>query len=186
MNDDGNQATAIKMLVLGGCRSGKSRFAEQWLASRFTRKVFIATMRPSDDPEVGRRIALHRRERDERWLTVEEPLDLVAALARPPVNGAEAVLIDCLTLWISNFLLHGLDDRAIEEEVRNLARAVRAAEQSVVLVANEVGLGVVPEHPLGRRFRDLAGWTNQRLAEVCQPVLFLAAGLPLVLKGEMP
>jgi len=161
----------MKMLVLGGCRSGKSRFAEQWLANRFERKVFIATMRPSDDPEVGWRIALHRRERDERWLTVEEPLDLAAALARPSVIEAEAVLIDCLTLWISNLLLHGLDDRAIEEEVRNLAQAVRAAGQTVVLVANEVGLGVVPDSPL---------------AEFCEPVLFLAAGLPLVLKGEMP
>jgi adenosylcobinamide kinase / adenosylcobinamide-phosphate guanylyltransferase len=180
------KSVPVKMLILGGCRSGKSRFAEQWVSNHFLRKVFIATLQPSADPEMEWRIAQHRRERDNDWQTVEEPLNLVATLAQLQDGKMEAVLVDCLTLWLSNLLLHGMDDRNIQQEVLRLREALQLSKLPVVLVANEVGLGVVPEHQLGRRFRDLAGWTNQRLAEICEPVLFMAAGLPLVLKGSLP
>jgi adenosylcobinamide kinase / adenosylcobinamide-phosphate guanylyltransferase len=179
-------STPLKMLILGGCRSGKSRFAEQWVSSRFTRRTFIATLQPSPDPEVEWRIALHQRERGQGWQTMEEPLNLVASLEHLQDGESEVVLVDCLTLWLSNLLLKGLDDQYIQEEVLRLGKAVQHSRLPVILVANEVGLGVVPEHKLGRRFRDLAGWTNQRLAEICNPVLFIAAGLPLVLKGSLP
>ena len=170
------------MLVLGGCRSGKSRFAEEWVASRYPRRIFLATMARTDDQEMDRRIALHRQRRTAGWRTVEEPLDLVGGLRREQ-GQSDVILIDCLTLWLTNLLLHDLSDGEIENAVQALAQGVAASTVPVVLVANEVGLGLVPESPLGRRFRDLAGWTNQRMAQVCDQVVLVAAGLPLRLKG---
>lgn len=173
------------MLVLGGCRSGKSRFAEAWAAGRYRRKAYIATLTPSADPEMARRIALHRQRRSDDWRTVEEPLDLVGAL-RSQQGKTDLVLIDCLTLWLTNLLLHDLSDGEIEGAVQELAQGVAASKMPVVLVANEVGLGLVPESPLGRRFRDLAGWTNQQMAAACSHVVLVTAGIPLPLKGNLP
>lgn len=170
------------MLVLGGCRSGKSGFAEKWVAKRFTKKCFVATLEPLDDGEMRQRILLHRQSRGDGWLTVEEPVRIVEVM-RQNQQDVDAVLVDCLTLWITNLLMRDMRDAEIEKQVMRLADAVHDLPVPVVLVANEVGLGLVPESALGRRFRDLAGWTNQQLAKACGEVVLMTAGLPMQLKG---
>jgi adenosylcobinamide kinase/adenosylcobinamide-phosphate guanylyltransferase len=165
-------------LVLGGARSGKSRYAETLVMATARSATYIATAE-AGDAEMTARIAEHRARRSSFWRTIEAPLDLteaIAALAAPD----QPVLVDCLTLWLSN-LLHA--ERIIDHEVEALCGALRDAQGPVVLVANEVGLGLVPETPLGRRFRDEAGRLNQAVAAQAQRVVFIAAGLPLVLKG---
>ncbi|MDH4321217.1 MAG: bifunctional adenosylcobinamide kinase/adenosylcobinamide-phosphate guanylyltransferase [Desulfobulbaceae bacterium] len=171
------------LLVLGGCRSGKSRYAETWINARFRRKLFLATLAAAgNDQEMAKRIALHRDRRDASWQTAEEPLQLATALDRYR-HDADVILVDCLSMWISNCLLAGMSDEAIEEAVAELAATVQKLTVPVVLVANEVGLGLVPDNQLGRRFRDLAGLTNQQLATACDAVVFVAAGLPITLKS---
>jgi adenosylcobinamide kinase/adenosylcobinamide-phosphate guanylyltransferase len=172
----------VKKLVIGGCRSGKSRYAEQWVAENFTDKVFVATLEACDDTEMEQRIALHLQSRGMGWLTVEEPLDLAGVLEKNE-TGAEVFLVDCLTMWLTNMMMQGFSDEKIQRRVALLCVTIADLPASVVLVANEVGLGIVPESPLGRRFRDLAGWTNQQFALVCRQVVLVAAGLPLRLKG---
>ncbi len=172
----------MKKLVIGGCRSGKSRYAEQWVTENFSDKVFVATLEARNDAEMDQRIALHLQSRGIGWLTVEEPLDLVGVLEKNE-TGSEIFLVDCLTMWLTNMMMQGFNDEKIQGEVARLCETVSSLDTSVVLVANEVGLGIVPESPLGRRFRDLAGWTNQQMAVVCQQVVLVAAGLPLRLKG---
>ncbi|MCG7363782.1 bifunctional adenosylcobinamide kinase/adenosylcobinamide-phosphate guanylyltransferase [Roseomonas sp. ACRSG] len=164
-------------LVLGGARSGKSRHAEALLARHPAPWVYLATAEAWDE-EMRARIAEHRARRDGRWQTVDAPLDLPAALARP-----QPVLVDCLTLWLTNLMLGGHD---VEGATAALEAALRARAAPTVLVANEVGLGIVPESALGRAFRDRAGVLNQRIAAVADHVHFIAAGLPLLLKGELP
>jgi adenosylcobinamide kinase/adenosylcobinamide-phosphate guanylyltransferase len=164
-------------LVLGGARSGKSRYAETLVESAAAHGTYIATAEPGD-AEMAARIAAHRAGRDDFWRTVEAPLDLAQAI----VGEAAAdrpVLVDCLTLWLSNLLLA---HQCIDTETRSLCAALRKAAGPVVLVANEVGLGLVPETALGRHFRDAAGRLNQEVAALAEHVVFMAAGLPLVLK----
>lgn len=173
----------IKMLVVGGCRSGKSKFAEQWVSERFTKKIFIAPLEAQGDEEMLRRIALHQQSRGNDWQTIEEPTNVSKVLLENQLQ-TDIFLVDCLTLWLSNLMLAGLSDNAIEKEVGKLQDAINTISVPVVLVANEVGLGIVPESPLARRFRDLAGWTNQQIAESCSDVIFMAAGLPMQLKGD--
>ena len=182
MNTQPTGQLPVKKLVLGGCRSGKSRYAEQWVTRNFSDKVFVATLEARNDAEMDQRIALHLQSRGMGWLTVEEPLDLVGVLEKNE-TGSEVFLVDCLTMWLTNMMMQGLGDEKIQGEVARLSQAVARLAASVVLVANEVGLGIVPESPLGRRFRDLAGWTNQQMALICDQVVFVAAGLPLRLKG---
>ena len=182
MNTQLTRQSPMKKLVIGGCRSGKSRYAEQWVAENFSDKVFVATLEARDDAEMDQRIALHLQSRGTGWLTVEEPLDLVGVLEKNE-TGAEVFLVDCLTMWLTNMMMQDFSDEKIQGEVARLCETVRTLDTSVVLVANEVGLGVVPESPLGRRFRDLAGWANQQMAVICDQVVFVAAGLPLRLKG---
>ena len=172
----------VKKLVVGGCRSGKSRYAEQWVGENFSDMVFVATLKAMNDAEMDQRIALHRQSRGLGWLTVEEPLDLAGVLEKNE-TGSEVFLVDCLTMWLTNMMMQGFSDEKIQKEVAGLAVTVAALSASVVLVANEVGMGIVPESSLGRRFRDLAGWTNQQMAVICDQVVFVAAGLPLRLKG---
>ena len=172
-----------KILVVGGCRSGKSGFAEQWLASRFQRKCFIATLDVKNDAEMARRVAMHRASRGDGWSVIEEPVQLADVLFNS-AKKSDALLVDCLTMWLTNLILTGRDDETIEDEVHKLTSAVRNCPVPLVLVANEVGLGIVPESGLGRRFRDLAGWTNQQVAKTCETVYFVAAGLPMVLKNN--
>jgi adenosylcobinamide kinase/adenosylcobinamide-phosphate guanylyltransferase len=166
-------------LILGGARSGKSRYAEQLVEQAAAGGTYCATAE-AGDAEMVERIAAHRARRGAFWWTVEEPLALaavVAAEARPQ----RPLLIDCLTLWLSNLMLAGLP---VEDEAETLCAALKLAAGPVVLVANEVGMGLVPEAPLGRRFRDAAGRLNQDVAALADRVVFVAAGLPLVLKGE--
>ena len=171
-------------LVLGGARSGKSAYAE----SLFTgpEAVYVATAEAIDD-EMRDRIARHRARRGGGWITVEAPLDLAGALcsarrARAP-NGSGGVLVDCLTVWLGNLMHAGRDvDREAGSLLESLAPAAPKEPAPVVLVANEVGLGVVPDNPMARAFRDHAGRLNQALAGRADRVVFVAAGIPLVLK----
>ncbi len=165
-------------LVLGGARSGKSRYAERLVESAATCGTYCATA-AAGDAEMAERIAAHRARRGPFWRTVETLLALTPAIAAE-ATPARPLLVDCLTLWLSNLLLAG---RPLEEEAGALCAALHMAAGPIVLVANEVGLGLVPETPLGRRFRDAAGRLNQDVAALADRVVFVAAGLPLVLKG---
>ena len=161
-----------RTLVLGGARSGKSRFAEGLLSGERER-TYLATGRAWDD-EMRERIARHRADRGEGWRTVEEPIDLVGALRA----ASGAVLVDCLTLWVTNLMMADADpDAAADELVAALSDV-----STVVFVSNEVGLGIVPGDAMSRAFRDHAGRLHQSLAAACDAVFFVAAGLPLKLK----
>lgn len=163
-------------LVLGGARSGKSRYAEGVIRGLPAPWCYVATAEAGDS-EMAARIARHRSERGEGWLTVEAPLDLVAAIEAAPAGAP--VLVDCLTLWLTNVLLGGRD---VPAEIDGLVAAVARASRPLVMVANEVGLGIVPDNALARAFRDHAGILNQRIAAVADRVVFTVAGLPLVVK----
>ncbi len=169
--------TLTTLLVLGGARSGKSRYAETHILAAPGAPVYIATAQAFDD-EMAERIARHRNDRGPGWRTVEAPLDLPDAIAAERGAGA-AVLVDCLTLWASNLLLADMD---VEAATDWLVEAVRGHDGPLVLVANEVGLGIVPDNALARRFRDAAGRMNQAVAAAVDEVVFVAAGLPLTLK----
>ena len=164
-------------LVLGGARSGKSAFAEQLIGASGLAKVYLATATAGDD-EMQSRIAHHRKRRGDGWVTIEEPIALVDALTREATQG-RAVLVDCLTLWLSNLMFAGRD---CDVEAPRLTEFIGAAKQPIVFVSNEIGLGLVPETPLGRNFRDAQGRLNQLVAAVVPNVVFIAAGLPLWLK----
>ena len=164
------------LLVLGGARSGKSRYAEAQCTALPGTLVYIATAQALDG-EMADRIARHRADRGPRWHTVEAPIDLPGAIRA--AQGAGAVLVDCLTLWLSNLLLAEED---IARWSHALDQAIRNSPGPVVLVSNEVGLSIVPDNALARRFRDEAGRLNQLIAAACDDVVMVAAGLPLVLK----
>lgn len=163
-------------LVLGGARSGKTRHALGLAEALPGPLRYIATAEALDG-EMAERIARHQAERGPRWTTLEAPLDLAGALAQA---GGPA-LVDCLTLWLSNLMLAGRD---VDAEAEHLVAALRAAAHPVILVSNEVGLGIVPDNALAREFRDRAGRLNQAVAAAAGRVVFIAAGLPLVLKGD--
>jgi adenosylcobinamide kinase/adenosylcobinamide-phosphate guanylyltransferase len=170
-------------LVLGGVRSGKSRYA-QALAAHYSPVAFVATARPSDsDEEMRLKIERHRSERPKDWRTIEEPLDLDRVLAEEGSNH-RMLVVDCLTLYAANLLDadHG-NLIAVEERLQRYYAALRAAPCSVALVSNEVGSGIVPAFPEGRKYRDLLGEINQRVATIADTVLLMVAGLPLALKG---
>lgn len=165
------------LLVLGGARSGKSAYAQGVVERSGLQRVFLATAEAGDG-EMAERIGRHRAERDGSWRTVEEPLDLPAALAREAGPG-RAVLADCLTLWLSNLMLAGRD---LGRETARLVSALRACPGPVVLVSNEVGLSLVPDTALGRAFRDAQGRLNAAAAGACGAAVMLVAGCPLILK----
>ena len=169
---------AHSLLILGGARSGKSRRALACAEALGPRRMFIATAEAWDD-EMAVRIARHKTERGGGWSTLEAPLELVKGLHQAS-KEADVCLIDCLTLWLSN-LMH--QDRDVDAETQTLCDAIARASIPVILVSNEVGLGLVPETPLGRAFRDAQGRLNQDIARVCDRVEFVAAGLPIALKG---
>jgi adenosylcobinamide kinase / adenosylcobinamide-phosphate guanylyltransferase len=173
--DDARAARPLT-LVLGGARSGKSRHAEAMVTALPRPWLYLATGEPRDN-EMAARIAEHRARRGGEWQTVEAPRDLALALAAVP-PGATA-LIDCLTLWLTNVMLAGDD---VDVEIARLEQAVEERTGSVILVANEVGLGIVPENALARRFRDAAGRLNQRLARLADHVVLLVAGIPMKVK----
>ena len=165
-------------LVLGGARSGKSGYAERLLGDSGQGCVYIATAEAWDD-EMRQRIARHRADRPPEWETVEAPLDLPQALDGLPAG--RPVLIDCLTLWLSNVMLA---ERDVAAETDALLGALARTAAPVVCVSNEVGLGIVPDNALARRFRDAQGTVNQRVAARADRVVLMTAGLPLVLKGR--
>lgn len=180
MSAAGNDVT----LVLGGARAGKSALAERLVLSLADSPggtaLYVATGR-AGDAEMNDRIAAHKARRGNRWTTIEEPLDLLGALAT--ARPGDAVLIDCLTLWLANLMAAGRDP---DVEGRHLAETLTSVPVPVALVSNEVGLGIVPDNALARAFRDHAGRLHQRVAAVAGRVLFVAAGLPLALKGSLP
>jgi adenosyl cobinamide kinase/adenosyl cobinamide phosphate guanylyltransferase len=163
-------------LVLGGARSGKSRHAEALVTAAPPPWVYVATAEPFDG-EMTERIAEHRSRRGGQWQTIEAPLDLAGALANAPAGAA--VLVDCLTLWLNNLMFKGRD---IDAETARLETALAARGAPVVLVSNEVGSGIVPDNAEARRFRDLQGRLNQRIAARADHVVLLVAGLPMVVK----
>jgi len=183
---DGGGMVAL-ILVLGGGRSGKSAFAEELAARAGSRVVYVATAEVGDG-EMARRVAVHRARRPASWRTVEEPRRPDRAV-RLSGGEADAVLVDCLTMWITNLLLDDPDCPAEKKEALILARARELADAAVavpvpvILVANEVGLGLVPDNPLGRVYRDIAGRVNQYLAGRAERVYLVVAGLPLELKA---
>ncbi len=166
-----------RVLVLGGARSGKSRIAQELAEEASKERVYIATAQALDD-EMQERITRHRAERDSLWQTCEAPFELAEAV-RMHAGLDRVVLVDCVTLWLSNILLA---ERNLDQETARLVQAIDDAQGPIILVSNEVGHGIVPATPLGRVFRDEQGRLNQRLATACDAVVFIAAGCPVLLK----
>ena len=171
---------ASSHFILGGARSGKSRFAIAALRDR-RRVAFVATAQAGDG-DMATRIARHRAERPPHWLTVEEPFALEARLV-PLAREADAVVVDCVTVWVANLLLRGDGDAEIVAAGDELAALVGRGLFDLTLVSNEVGAGVVPPTADGVRFRDLLGFVNQRLAAACDRVTLMVAGLPVAIKA---
>jgi adenosylcobinamide kinase / adenosylcobinamide-phosphate guanylyltransferase len=165
-------------LVLGGARSGKSRYAEELVLASGLAPVYVATAEALDD-EMAARIAEHKRRRGDRWRTVEEPLELVGVVQRE-CGPRRAVLVDCLTLWLTNLMMK---ERPLGAEIEGFLGALPRLSGTLVLVSNEVGLGVVPTDAMARAFIDHAGRLHQRIAEQADVVVLMAAGLPLHLKS---
>jgi adenosylcobinamide kinase/adenosylcobinamide-phosphate guanylyltransferase len=174
----------MKELILGGVRSGKSRLAEQRAQESGLDVVYMATATPGDD-EMRSRIEEHRKQRRARWLTVEEPRALAQAV-REHAGKDRCVLIECLTLWLTNLLCATQGPRELEAERAALLTVVQEVPGHLIIVSNETGLGIVPIDALSRRFSEEAGLLHQDLARICDRVTFVAAGLPLPLKGGPP
>jgi adenosylcobinamide kinase/adenosylcobinamide-phosphate guanylyltransferase len=179
---DSQEANAMTrhVLILGGARSGKTAFAERLAIRSGSRPVYLATAEALD-AEMRERVATHQASRAAQFATIEEPLALSGALIKASMQH-DVILVDCLTLWITNLLVANEDVAAAVSELG--ATLVQLETTRVILVSNEVGLGIVPDNAMARTFRDLAGAAHQRLAEICDDVHFVVAGLPMTLKGE--
>ncbi|MCA9959328.1 MAG: bifunctional adenosylcobinamide kinase/adenosylcobinamide-phosphate guanylyltransferase [Anaerolineales bacterium] len=179
-------------LILGGARSGKSTFAERLAAKWSEQVVYVATAEAKDE-EMAARIAVHQQKRPSHWQTLELPLGIGAFVRTHPLSG-DVVLLDCLTLLVTNVLLAANPDveaideaachAAVEREITALAAAIAASDAHWIVVSNEVGLGLVPPYPLGRVYRDTLGWANQQLARSATAVYFMLAGIPMRLQPE--
>lgn len=169
------------ILITGGARSRKSRYAEQRTAAFGGRRLYLATAE-AKDVEMAQRIAEHKKRRGEEWAIVEEPMSLTETLLAQR-GQTDCVLVDCLTIWLSNLLLQR-DAQAAVKKVEELAETLPQLDFHVVLVTNEVGWGIVPDNPLAREFRDLAGWANQRVAHMANEVILMVAGMPMIVKKE--
>jgi adenosylcobinamide kinase/adenosylcobinamide-phosphate guanylyltransferase len=170
------------IIILGGVRSGKSRYAQQLAGDIGKRVLFLATAEAGDD-EMKHRIARHKSSRPESWRTIEEQMDIAGAL-RKNAARADAVIIDCITVWLSNLLLHNekLSEKEMTAEIDRLIDSYEQGEVTYIIVSGEVGMGIVPEHPLGRIFRDYLGLANQRLAAKADRVVLMVAGIPMDVK----
>jgi adenosylcobinamide kinase/adenosylcobinamide-phosphate guanylyltransferase len=170
-------------LVTGGCRSGKSKFALRFADHRFKKKVFVATC-CAEDREMVERIREHQKVRGPEWQTVEVPTALPEALA---YHGSkrDVILIDCLTVWASNLLADNKSQEEILAQADALVEAIDRVPSSVILVSNEVGTGIVPENELARRFRDVAGMVNQKVADCVNSVVWMVAGIAVPIKGKL-
>ena len=169
------------ILITGGCRSGKSGHALS-LASQVQgmRKLFVATC-VAEDEEMRRRVQRHQKERGRDWQTLEEPVDLVHAIQREG-PGADLILVDCLTLWVSNLMVQHPVDTTFLDRLENLCQVIARPPCPLIFVTNEVGAGIVPENTLARRFRDLTGWANQHVAAACTKVIWMVAGIAVTIK----
>jgi adenosylcobinamide kinase/adenosylcobinamide-phosphate guanylyltransferase len=170
------------IFVTGGCRSGKSQFALDYANRHFHKKLYLATCEAIDE-ETAKRIEDHKKRRGMDWQTVEEPIKVAEAIGQHQ-NDTGVILLDCITLWLSNLLMRQKSDYEIINEVSRLIDTVKQGQSSFIFVSNEVGMGIVPVEPLGRRFRDLSGMANQRIAEEAQTVVFMVSGIPIFLKGK--
>ncbi|MDD2090779.1 bifunctional adenosylcobinamide kinase/adenosylcobinamide-phosphate guanylyltransferase [Pseudomonas guariconensis] len=170
----------MRNLILGGARSGKSRLAEQLAQASGLPVTYIATSEPLDG-EMNERVQLHRQRRPVDWALIEEPLALASVLRAEAAEG-RCLLVDCLTLWLTNLLMLD-DDTRLAQERDALLECLETLPGTIILVSNETGLGVVPMGELTRRYVDQAGWLHQAVAERCERVVLTVAGLPLMLKG---
>ena len=173
----------ISVLVLGGARSGKSSYAQSLAESWWPSPLYLA---PAEtlDAEMAERVRKHREQRGPRWGCAEEPLDIARVIRTPPA-GRDGILLDCATLWLTNVLLKE-GEAAVQARKQELLAAIMGSTVGVIVVSNEVGMGIVPESELGRRFRDLQGWLNQDLARAADVVVLVVAGIPMVVKGSLP
>lgn len=167
------------ILITGGARSGKSRYAEQRAVQLGLRRLYIATAEPKDE-EMAARIAEHKKARGEGWILAEEPVELGRALSGWQ-GRIDCALVDCLTLWISNLLVRR-DEKHVKEKIEDLLATLPRLDFSVALVTNEIGWGIVPDKPLARQFRDLAGRTHQQIAAIATEVVLMVAGIPMTVK----
>ena len=170
------------VLVLGGARSGKTGFAERLAMRAGERPAYLATAEALD-AEMSERVKAHQEKRGPQFATIEEPLRLSAAIAEA-AKTHDVILVDCLTLWITNMIIANQNVAGAVDELLVTLGAITTSK--VILVSNEVGLGIVPDNAMARMFRDLAGAAHQRLAEICDDAYFVVAGLPMVLKGAPP
>ncbi|MFH1478463.1 MAG: bifunctional adenosylcobinamide kinase/adenosylcobinamide-phosphate guanylyltransferase [Candidatus Omnitrophota bacterium] len=168
--------------ILGGARSGKSGFALKMAKEKTKKAAFVATCQALDK-EMKERIRLHKKQRPKSWKTFEEPKNIASLLKRINLKY-DVVIIDCLTLLISNLMLDGKSQKDIEKEISGILAALNKNRSRSIIVSNEVGLGIVPESRLGRDFRDIAGRMNQIVAKEANEVFFMASGLPIKIKGE--
>jgi adenosylcobinamide kinase / adenosylcobinamide-phosphate guanylyltransferase len=167
------------ILVTGGARSGKSTHAEQRAGELGSRRLYLATAEARDE-EMTQRIVEHQKRRGSEWVTIEEPIELADVLLAQR-NQIDCAVVDCLTLWLTNLVLHRDAEFAVEK-VEALVETLPRLDFYVVLVTNEVGWGIVPDNPLARQFRDLSGWANQRIAEIATEVILTVAGIPTIVK----
>ena len=174
---EASEARIRSLLVLGGARSGKSAYAQSLAEAYGSERLYLATAAPGDE-EMAARIARHQADRGRGWATLEEPREIADALLAHAQPG-RVVVVDCLTLWLSNLMLAGRDPGPA---VTALADAIGRLAGPAILVSNEVGMGLVPDHKLGREFRDWQGRANREIGAACDAVIFVAAGLPLQLK----
>lgn len=169
------------IFVTGGCKSGKSKFAVSIAKKTKGKILFIATCIPKDK-EMKERVKLHKLERPKNWDTIEEEKN-VSDLIKKVKDKYSCIIIDCLTILISNFLLEGKNKKYIEKEVEKIARISRESNAEVIIISNEVGSGIVPENKIAREFRDIAGIANQKLAEFANGVYLVVSGIPIKIKG---
>jgi adenosylcobinamide kinase/adenosylcobinamide-phosphate guanylyltransferase len=169
------------IFVTGGCRSGKSRFALDHADQHFSRKLYLATCEALDE-EMAQRIEQHKKMRGPEWQTIEEPIKIVERI-KECGEGVEVILMDCITLWLSNLLTREKTDLKIMDEMTRFVEMMKQTPTSFIVVSNEVGMGIVPADPLGRRFRDLSGMANQKIAAAANTVIFMVSGIPIFLKS---
>jgi adenosylcobinamide kinase / adenosylcobinamide-phosphate guanylyltransferase len=170
-----------KILVIGGCRSGKSSHALALAEKISGKRIFLATCVPYDD-EMKERVFHHQQGRRHDWITIEAPVELSEAIMKYAATSS-VVLVDCLTLWINNLMMKNISQEEMAQEVCQLTRSIQDAPCTIILVSNEVGAGIVPENALARIFRDSAGMANQKVAAVANKVIWMVAGIPVVIKG---
>jgi adenosylcobinamide kinase/adenosylcobinamide-phosphate guanylyltransferase len=171
------------IFITGGTRSGKSRFALDYANRHFSKRLYLATCEVLDE-EIAERVENHKKMRGPEWKTVEEPIEIIDKINEYG-DRVEAILLDCITLWLSNLLMRQNSDVKIMDELDRFIKTIKQNQTSFIIVSNEVGMGIVPADSLGRRFRDLQGMANQKIAEAAETVILIVSGIPMILKGEL-